>query len=85
VLGELQVRSLLAHRRAKLPRTVAVLDECCEKVESFQIRRLAAVMQEQRAPGLVSDAMWLTLTRINIDRLPDRGAALLAAARMVTR
>lgn len=82
VLGELQVRSLLALRGAKLLRTRAILAERCESVEAFQFRRLALLLKAKPADArLVGDFALLRAARINPDRLPDHGAALLEAAR----
>lgn len=82
VLGELQVRSLLALRGAKLPRTRALLLERCETVQDFQLRRLERVLTEKPAESrLLADWAVLRVARINADRLADHGAALLEAAR----
>lgn len=82
VLGELQVRTLVAIRGAKLPRTLAMLSESCETVEAFQIRRLVCMLKlhgaEARSRGTCA---LLRAARINPDRLKDGGAALIEAAR----
>jgi hypothetical protein len=82
VLGRLQLRSLLAHRASKLPRTTALLNEQCETVEAFQVRRLVAVFRNGSA-GRRSDWAWLRAARINGARYPDGGATLLVAARRI--
>jgi hypothetical protein len=85
VLRELQRRSLLAHGKAKLSNTVATLRDRCETVEAFQLRRIANVVKGQ-TPGLQSsDWRLLRDARINSNRLPDKGLALLAAARTLCR
>lgn len=82
VLGELQVRSLLALRGAKLPRTRALLAQRCETAQDFQLRRLERVLTEKPAESrLLADWALLRVARINPGRLADGGAALLEAAR----
>jgi hypothetical protein len=83
VLGRLQLRSLLAHRASKLPRTTALLNEQCETVEGFQVRRLVAVFRNGAAGLSSGDWAWLRAARINSARYPDGGATLLAAARRI--
>ena len=85
VLGELQLRSLLAHRKARLPNTVATLRNQCETVEAFQHRRIANIVKGQTPGSQTSDCRLLRDARINGNRLPDKGLALLAAARMLCR
>jgi Tn7-like transposition protein D/TniQ len=82
VLGRLQLRSLLAHRASKLPRTTALLNEQCETVEAFQVRRLVAAFRNG-SDGRRGDWAWLRAARINSARYPDGGATLLAAARRI--
>lgn len=82
VLGELQARPLLALRGAKLPKTSAILALRCETAEQFQFRRVALILKSHPADSrLLGDAALLRAARINPDRLPDRGVALLEAAR----
>lgn len=82
VLGELQVRPLLALRGAKLPETNAILASHCETVEAFQFRRISLILKAHPADSrLIGDVALLRAARINPDRLPDRGVALLEAAR----
>jgi hypothetical protein len=82
VLGRLQLRSLMAHRASKLPLTTALLNEQCETVEAFQVRRLVAVFRN-RSAGRPGDWAWLRAARINSARYPDGGATMLAAARRI--
>lgn len=82
VLGELQIRTLVAIRAAKLPQTLAVLAKECETVETFQVRRLLSAMKARAAQALsLSDWALLRAARINPDRFADGGAALIEAAR----
>ena len=81
VLGQLQVRSLFAHRSAKLPKVGAMLAAHCETVRAFQLRRLVAVIRSESAGVQSGDLALLRAANINVDRFPDRGAALLDEAR----
>jgi len=83
ILGELQLRSLLAHKSANLPKTLAALVRHCETVEAFQARRLIAVMRSQPKGCGLGELALLRAANINVDRLPDRGARLLAQAKGV--
>lgn len=46
VLGALGLRAMMAHRAALLPRTQAALEEMCEPVSDFQLRRVTQVLME---------------------------------------
>lgn len=82
VLGELQVRALVAFRGAKLPRTLAVLETRCETVEAFQVRRVIAILGNHGAGRrTLSNGTLLREARINPDRFADHGAALVETAR----
>lgn len=81
VLGELQVRALVAIRGAKLPRTIAMLADQCETVEAFQVRRLISVLKSCGTPMRPpSNGTLLRAARINPDRFADHGAALIETA-----
>jgi hypothetical protein len=82
VLGELQVRALVAFRAEKLPRTLAVLASQCETVEAFQIRRLTSILKARGgAKCALSKGTLLRAARINPDRIADHGDALIDAAK----
>ena len=82
VLGELQVRALVAFQGEKLPRTLAMLANQCETVEAFQVRRITSVLTTcGAAMCALSNGMLLRAARINPDRFPDHGAALIETAR----
>lgn len=82
VLGELQVRALVAFRGAKLPRALAVLEKRCETVEAFQVRRVISVLGIHGAGACtLSNGFLLREARINPDRFADHGAALVKTAR----
>ena len=83
VLGELQIRTVIAMRGTHLPKTQAILAEHCETVEAFQLRRLTLVLDAQQSNSRVmGDSALLRAARINPDRFPDHGVALLTAARV---
>lgn len=79
VLGALGLRALLAHRSALLPRTCAVLDELCESVDAFQVRRVAAVLSRESGSELPA---WHVLREAGVQpsRFPDGGRGLLVRA-----
>ena len=82
ILGELQIRTLVAIRAVKLPQTLAVLEKQGETVEAFQVRRLLSAMKMRAAQALsLRDSALLRAARINPDRFADGGAALIEAAR----
>jgi hypothetical protein len=70
VLGQLQVRSLFAHRSAKLPKVRAMLAAHCETVQAFQLRRLVAVIRSKSAGVQSGDLALLRAANINVDRSP---------------
>lgn len=79
ILAALRMDSTFYRKKARLPRTADELAARTESIEAFQLRRLRAVMyaSDER------DKDWLMLrrARINVDRLADKGASLVAAAR----
>lgn len=79
LLATLRMDSTFYRCKAKLPRTAQVLAARTESVEAFQVRRLRTVMRASDE----SDKDWLMLrrARINAQRLTDKGASLVAAAR----
>jgi len=79
VLGELGLRALLAHRFALLPRTCAALDEICESVDVFQVRRVACVLARECGNQVPA---WYVFreAKVQASRLPDRGRDLLIRA-----
>jgi len=79
ILAALRMASTFYRNKAKLPRTAEALAARRESIEAFQIRRLRAVMQASDE----RDKDWLMLrqARINVGRLVDKGASLVAAAR----
>jgi hypothetical protein len=82
VLGELQVRTLVALQGEKLPRTLAMLANQCETVEAFQVRRLTSVLTiGGAATCALTNGTLLRAARINPDRFPDHGAALIETAK----
>ena len=82
VLGALGVRALVAHKAIRLPRTVAALELLCESVETFQVRRLVAVLERHAQEGQISESRVFWEARIQTSRLADGGAAVLAQARL---
>lgn len=46
VLGELQARALFAHYWKKLPQACLALEQLCETTRQFQLRRMAAVLED---------------------------------------
>ena len=81
LLGCLDARALVAHRAQKLPQTMAALDEVCESVEAFQVRRLTQVLAEHTDATAITAAKALWEARIEPSRSADRGRTLLALAR----
>lgn len=79
VLGALGLRALLAHRAALLPRTCAALEELCETVENFQLRRLTTAVCQHGAH--VPDRHLLRQAGIQPSRLADKGQSLVRRAR----
>lgn len=79
ILATLRMDSTFHRCKARLPRTAQVLTMRTESIEAFQVRRLRLVMQASDE----SDRDWLMLrrARINVQRLVDKGASLVAAAR----
>ena len=81
VLGCLEARALLAHQAERLPKTVAALEEVCESVEAFQVRRLTDVLLDHGDAKSITDARALWMAHIEPTRLPDGGRGLLRLAR----
>jgi hypothetical protein len=79
ILTTLRMESTYHRNLARLPRTAEVLAARTESIEAFQVRRLRAVMRASDE----SEKDWLMLRQahINVERLIDGGAALVAAAR----
>jgi hypothetical protein len=80
VLGLLGLLAMMTHRAALLPRTSAALEELCETVEAYQLRRLESVLSQE---GRLNTPNWRALreARIQPDRLPDGGQSLIQRAR----
>jgi hypothetical protein len=83
VLGLLGLRSLVAHRRALLPRTCAALDELCETVEAFQLRRVASVLR--RLPDTAPNWQVLRTAGIEPCRFSDGARGLVYQASLMVR
>lgn len=77
VLGELGIRTMLAMSEDLLPRSVQALNELCESVEDYQVRRLALVMARREAE---KDWMVLREAGVNPARFPDGALSLLEKA-----
>jgi hypothetical protein len=79
VLTTLRMDTSFYRHLGKLPRTAEVLAARTESIESFQVRRLRAVMRASDESD--KDWLMLRLARIDAQRLADKGASLVAAAR----
>lgn len=78
--SKLQRTALVAHCGAQLPLTTRVLEDVCESVEEFQIRRLAEVIQREGPGDSFLPSMVLRRARINQTRCTDDGKALIEKA-----
>lgn len=78
ILGQVRARALMKHYGRYLPRSAEVLRRCSESVESHQVKRVAAVIA---SGGARTHGQLLRIARINPDRIPDGGQALIEAAR----
>lgn len=78
VLGQLGLRALVAHRATLLPRTTAALDELCETVEAFQVRRLAAALT--KLPESAPEWALLRAAAIQPRRFDDGARSLIHRA-----
>jgi hypothetical protein len=86
VLGQLRARALIAHYGHHLPLACAALEEGCETVETFQLRRIANVDKTGSLHGSSApDWRVLRAARINPARYPDGARALLERARKAGR
>lgn len=83
VLGKLGLRALVAHRRLLLPRTCAALNELCETVEAFQVRRLATVLS--RLPDTAPTWQILRTAGIEPCRFSDGARSLIHQATLKVR
>lgn len=86
VLGQLHARALIALYGHHLPLTGAALDEHCESVEDFQLRRIAHADKTISVHGRTApDWRVLRAARINPARFADGARALLARGRKAER
>lgn len=80
VLGVLQLRAPVLKNAERVPNTIAALEQHCEEVRAFHLRRLVCLISDHRG-ALLSDSMLLRSARINGARLSDGGRSLLQQAR----
>ena len=79
ILKATGIHALVAHRAVKLPRTCAALDEVCEAIEDFQVRRLTYVLSQS---PLEVASKWEVLRRAGVQpyRFKDRAEGLIQRA-----
>ena len=81
LLGRLSARAALTHNGDKLPRAQVALLECCENVETFQLRRISTVLDASPDADTMPDWAVLRSARINPSRHQDGARGLLDRAR----